>query len=69
MGSYDGNVAVDFDYPVAFIEEMAKVLEAKANAQKFRFILLGGKFVRQDQDTKLWFLEQPRKLKVCFPLD
>jgi hypothetical protein len=66
MGSYDGNVLVDYDYPVAFQESFVRVvLEQNASPPRpFRFVLLSGKFVTQDQDKSLCFLDQPRKLKV-----
>ncbi|KAL0941716.1 nucleoside-diphosphate-sugar epimerase [Colletotrichum truncatum] len=63
MGSYNGNVAADLDYPMAFIESMAPVLKTLPDRSRFRCVHLSGKFVRQDQETKLWFLETPRKLK------
>lgn len=66
MGSYNGSVTVDLEYGLAFIEAMGKVLEANLPITPFRYVQLSGKFVRQDQDAKLWFLEYPRKLKVYF---
>ncbi|KAH6970663.1 hypothetical protein BKA56DRAFT_496937 [Ilyonectria sp. MPI-CAGE-AT-0026] len=63
MGSYNGSVAVDLEYPIAFQESMARVLESKDIKSRFRYVILGGKFVRQNQEQKLWFLDKPRKIK------
>ncbi|KAI5464442.1 hypothetical protein BGZ63DRAFT_401394 [Mariannaea sp. PMI_226] len=65
MGTYTGSLAADLEYPLAFQENMTRVLEARPSGSRprFRFIQLSGKFVRQDQDKKLWFLEKPRKIK------
>lgn len=66
MGTYTGNTAADLEYPLVFIESMAETLKTVSRANRFRYIHLSGKFVRQDQEEKLWFLETPRKLKVRF---
>ncbi|KAK4084896.1 hypothetical protein Purlil1_10116 [Purpureocillium lilacinum] len=63
MGTYTGNTAADLEYPLVFIESMAETLKTVSRANRFRYIHLSGKFVRQDQEEKLWFLETPRKLK------
>ncbi|KAI2615198.1 hypothetical protein GGR54DRAFT_301675 [Hypoxylon sp. NC1633] len=63
MGSYDGNVAADLEYPLAFLDDMARVLETKPGRTQFRYVHLSGKFVRRDQERKLWLLERPRKIK------
>ncbi|KAM0503471.1 hypothetical protein ACHAO3_006773 [Verticillium nonalfalfae] len=58
------NVTVNHDYPVAFQEAFAEVLrEERPAGPRFRFILLSGKFVRQDQEQHLYFLEEARKIK------
>ena len=64
MGSYNGSIAADLDYPMAFLEAMAPVLKTNSPTTPFRYVHLSGKFVRQNQEEKLWFLEQPRKIKV-----
>lgn len=64
MGSYSGIETVDVEYPVAFMEGMARVLDVKARKAPFKYVHLSGKFVRQDQDLELWWGEQPRKIKV-----
>ena len=67
MGTNTGNVLADLEYPLIFITSMAKVLESQSDPsrrQRFRYVHLSGKFVRQDQDTPLYFLEVPRKMKV-----
>ncbi|KAM0330027.1 hypothetical protein ACHAQA_004197 [Verticillium albo-atrum] len=65
MGTYDNdNVTVNLEYPVAFQKAFAKLLQLeRPSGPRFRFILLSGKFVRQDQDQRLYFLEQARKIK------
>ncbi|KAI8629581.1 hypothetical protein F5Y19DRAFT_475570 [Xylariaceae sp. FL1651] len=63
MGSYRGSRAADLEYPYIFIESMGRVLETKPSRPPFRYVHLSGKFVRQDQDKKLWYFETPRKLK------
>jgi hypothetical protein len=65
MGSYRGDRAVDFDYAVAFIKAMGEELETGPSRPNFRFVVLGGKFVRSNQEEKLWWGEVPRKTKVC----
>ncbi|KAK1764156.1 hypothetical protein QBC33DRAFT_548236 [Phialemonium atrogriseum] len=42
---------------------MARVLETKPSRPGFRYVHLSGKFVRQNQEEKLWFLDKPRKIK------
>lgn len=64
MGSYSGSVTADLEYALAFIESMIPILEAKPGRSRFRFINLSGKFVRQNQDEKLWVNDKPRKIKV-----
>ncbi|GKU06517.1 hypothetical protein FLAG1_10842 [Fusarium langsethiae] len=63
MGSYRGNVRADMEYPLAFQYAFASLLEKQPKRPRFRFIHLSGKFVIQDQDTKLWVNDYPRKLK------
>ncbi|KAK7424528.1 hypothetical protein QQX98_000493 [Neonectria punicea] len=63
MGSYNGNREADLDYPMAFLESMAPVLESRPSRPRFRCVHLSGKFVRQDQEKKLLFMEGPRKIK------
>lgn len=64
MGTYKGSMAVDVEYPVAFMESMGRVLETKPSRPPFRYVQLSGKFVRQNQERKLWLMETPRKIKV-----
>lgn len=64
MGSYKGSITADLEYPMAFLERMATVLETRPVRARFRYVHLSGRFVRQNQEEKLWFLEEPRKIKV-----
>ena len=69
MGSYNGSVEADLEYPLAFMENMARVLEetrpvAAEGRPPFQYVQLSGMFVRRDQDSRLWVNEKTRKLKV-----
>ncbi|KAI0904088.1 hypothetical protein F4823DRAFT_616193 [Ustulina deusta] len=63
MGSYKGSRTADLEYPLAFLEQMARVLETRPTRPRFRYIHLGGMFTRHDQEKKLWLLEYPRKIR------
>ncbi|KAJ3533287.1 hypothetical protein NM208_g8050 [Fusarium decemcellulare] len=63
MGTYEGSIAVDLEYPLAFQTAMARVLETKPRKERFRYIHLSGKLSSRNQDQGLWFLDAPRKLK------
>lgn len=70
MGTYDGSVAVDLEYPLAFQEAFGRLLEAQEagnSTSRFRYIHMSGKLSIQDQDARLWFLERVRKIKVWHP--
>ena len=64
MGTNTGSQTADFDYPLLFTEKMNEALIKTSRKHPFKYVQLGGKFVRTNQDEKLWFLEMPRKLKV-----
>ena len=67
MGTYNGNLQVDLEYPMAFQEAFGRLLESqetKNKNNKFRYIHLSGKLSVQDQEARLWFLERARKIKV-----
>ncbi|KAI3325811.1 hypothetical protein HD806DRAFT_553083 [Xylariaceae sp. AK1471] len=66
MGSYTGNRAADVEYPVAFLESMARVLETRPARPRIKFVHLSGKFTRQDQEKKLWFMDYARKIRGLF---
>ncbi|KAI0419827.1 hypothetical protein F5X98DRAFT_59841 [Xylaria grammica] len=63
IGSYKGSRTADLEYPLAFLESMQRMLETRPRRPPFRYIHLGGKFTRHDQEEKLWFLEYARKLR------
>ncbi|KAI0460570.1 hypothetical protein F5B21DRAFT_452323 [Xylaria acuta] len=63
MGSYKGSRAADLEYPLAFLESMARVLETKSTRRRFRYVHLGGMFTQRDQEKKLFFLDYPRKIR------
>ncbi|KAI8945161.1 hypothetical protein F4801DRAFT_594378 [Xylaria longipes] len=63
IGSYKGSREADLEYPLAFIESMARVLETNPTRLRFRYVHLGGMFTRQDQEKKLLFLDYPRKIR------
>jgi hypothetical protein len=64
MGTYTGSQTADLEYPMAFIEAMTRVLETQSTMSPFRYVHLSGKFVRQNQEERLWFLEKARKIRV-----
>ncbi|KAI0486742.1 hypothetical protein F4859DRAFT_312409 [Xylaria cf. heliscus] len=63
MGSYKGSRAADLEYPLAFSESMARVLETKSPRPRFRYVHLGGMFTQRDQEKMLFFLDYPRKIR------
>ncbi|KAI0839025.1 hypothetical protein F5Y06DRAFT_286948 [Hypoxylon sp. FL0890] len=64
MGTYNGSLTADLEYPLAFLESMAHVLvHTELSRPRFRYVLLSGKFVRRDQGEKLWWGNKPRKIK------
>ncbi|KAI1267119.1 hypothetical protein F5Y18DRAFT_379021 [Xylariaceae sp. FL1019] len=63
MGTYKGDEKADYEYPLAFMSSMSRALSSQSPRPVFRYVQLSGKFVRQDQEKRLWFLEEPRKLK------
>lgn len=65
MGTNHGSITADLEYPMTFIESMNRVVATQLDKPPFRYVHLSGKFVRQDQEKKLWLLETPRKMKVC----
>lgn len=64
MGTNTGNRAADLEYPLAFLESMATALQTQPSRPRFKYVHLSGKFVRQNQEERLWFLEEARKIKV-----
>ncbi|KAI0430899.1 hypothetical protein F5Y09DRAFT_306442 [Xylaria sp. FL1042] len=63
MGSYKGSHTADLEYPMAFLEGMARVLESRPTRPRFRYVHLGGMFTSHDQERKLCFLEYARKIR------
>ncbi|KAI0814220.1 hypothetical protein GGR55DRAFT_500188 [Xylaria sp. FL0064] len=63
MGSYNGSRTADLEYPMAFLEGMAQVLETRPARPRFKYVHLGGMFTSHDQDKKLCFLEYARKIR------
>ncbi|KAJ5908084.1 hypothetical protein N7495_000766 [Penicillium taxi] len=64
LGSFEGSQMVDFDWPRSFQEAMIKHRSQQSDPPApFRYIHLSGKFVRQDQDTTLFFMGFHRRLK------
>ncbi|KAI1344453.1 hypothetical protein F5Y15DRAFT_112338 [Xylariaceae sp. FL0016] len=63
MGTNTGDRNADLEYPLAFMTNMGRVLETRPSRTRFRYVHLSGKFVRQDQEKKLWLLESARKMK------
>lgn len=66
IGTYDTNVAANYEYPMAFHHDFLPVLESNTPRDApFRFVCLGGHFVEADQNKTLFFLNDARKIKVC----
>ncbi|KAI0150358.1 hypothetical protein GGR57DRAFT_472527 [Xylariaceae sp. FL1272] len=63
MGTYKGDEKADYEYPLTFMSSMSQALSSQSPRRVFRYVQLSGKLVRQDQEKRLWFLEEPRKLK------
>jgi hypothetical protein len=68
IGTYDLNEDVNTRYPLAFQDAFAAARQSapqggRAVPSKFRFILLSGAFVEQDQNRTLLFLPAQRKGK------
>lgn len=65
IGTYDLNDDVNTRYPLAFQDAFVAHLPTPQSEKKskFRFILLSGHFVEQDQSRTLLFLPQQRKAK------
>ncbi|KAI1648771.1 uncharacterized protein F4817DRAFT_54179 [Daldinia loculata] len=63
MGTNTGNILPDLEYPLAFVESMGRMLETKPDRPPFKYVHLSGKFVRQNQEEQLCFLEEARKMK------
>jgi len=61
MGGYDGNSAVEIEYPLASAAAFAKTL--KSNRKQFRYVHLSGALGEQDQTKSLWFYQDGRKAK------
>jgi len=61
MGSYDGNLAVEIEYPLSFATAFAKTLQS--NKKRFRYVHLSGALGEQDQTKSLWFYQDGRKAK------
>lgn len=68
LGSLSPTHKVDVEYPLAFQEAFIKRRsQTQMQTQKpadFRYVHVSGKFVEQDSDRKLYFLEVQRKTKV-----
>ncbi|KAG9233749.1 nucleoside-diphosphate-sugar epimeras-like protein [Amylocarpus encephaloides] len=58
LGTYDGNVEVEVDYPTAFAKA---ILQGRRGGGKFRYVHLGGAFTEEDQEKALWWLQAARK--------
>lgn len=67
IGTYDVNRAVNYEYPLAFLETLTRrritMYRRGRNLEKLRFILLGGAFTQTDQSHRLYFLPEQRRTK------
>lgn len=67
IGTYDVNRAVNYEYPLAFLETLTqRRIDMHTRGRKLgilRFILLGGAFTQTDQLLRLYFLPEQRRTK------
>ncbi|KAF2470528.1 uncharacterized protein BDR25DRAFT_369778 [Lindgomyces ingoldianus] len=63
MGTNDTSPGPNFDWPLAFQEAMLKAREGQTRTTRFRYVHLSGKWVVQDQEAWLLFLQKTRRLK------
>jgi hypothetical protein len=65
IGTYNWDTVVELEYPEVFQTALLKVLDAK---KTFKYIYLGGAFTETDQEKKLWFYSEGRRVRVRFCL-
>ena len=59
---------VNVDYTKAAAQTLGKMASEGSMAEgRFRFAYCSGALPERDQEKKLWFLEEGRKLRVCYP--
>ncbi|KAJ5381125.1 uncharacterized protein N7496_003553 [Penicillium cataractarum] len=63
LGSLSPTQKVDVEYPLAFQEAFIKRRSLQETPAGFRYVHVSGKFVEQDPDRKLYFLDAQRKTK------
>jgi len=69
LGTASSTREVHIDYTMAAANAFATTLASTLDAgKKFRFIYLSGALAEKDQEKRLWFLENGRKMRVrtCF---
>lgn len=66
MGDYVGSEDVTLQYPLAFQNAFIKIRTQSPPGEKLPFVYvhLSGKLSVQDQSQSLYFMQNPRKLKV-----
>lgn len=62
MGTYNGDVVVEVEYPLAFAKAFATTLPSSTG--KFRYVHLGGALTERDQEKHLWYLQTARRARV-----
>ena len=64
MGTNTAELGPNHDWPLAFQAAMFKEREERGCTGRFRYVALSGKWVEQDQEVGLCFLDEVRKMKV-----
>eukprot|EP01117_Protostelium_nocturnum_P002233 TRINITY_DN12880_c0_g1_i1.p1 TRINITY_DN12880_c0_g1~~TRINITY_DN12880_c0_g1_i1.p1 ORF type:complete len:221 (+),score=38.93 TRINITY_DN12880_c0_g1_i1:45-707(+) len=59
IGTYNGSLAVDVEYPLTFANAMVKILSD--SNKPFHYVHLGGAFTEWDQEKTLWFMPNGRQ--------
>jgi len=67
MGTNTTEPGPNHDWPLAFQAAMFEAREERECTNRFRYVALSGKWVEQDQEMGLCFLEEVRKMKVGWP--
>jgi len=60
IGTYNGSMLVDVEYPLAFANSMQTLSD---HTKPFKYVHLGGAFTEMDQEKTLWFLQRGRRTR------
>ena len=57
---------VSIDYTLAAAKAFREASEVAGDGKKLRFVYLSGAAAERDQERSLWFIQEYRKIRVCF---